>query len=48
MSMAMAVVDDACVAAEVADVVDRVFSYLFIFLIIKRRNLNRQKGWFLN
>ena len=44
----MAVVDDACVAAEIADVVDGVFSYLFIFLIIKRRNLNRQKGWFLN
>ena len=44
----MAVVDDVPVAAEIADVVDRVFSYLFIFLIIKRRNLNRQKGWFLN
>ena len=44
----MAVVDDARIATEIADVVDRVFSYLFIFLIIKRRNLNRQKGWFLN
>ena len=31
----MAAVDDAPVAAEIADVVDRVFSYLFIFLIIK-------------
>ena len=33
--MAMAAVDDAPVAAEIADVVHRVFSYSFIFLIIK-------------
>ena len=33
--MAMAAVDDDPVATEIADVVDRSFSYLFIFLIIK-------------
>ena len=31
----MTAVEDASVAAETADVVDLVFSYLFIFLIIK-------------
>ena len=31
MSMAMAAWDDAPFAAEIADVVDLVFSYLFIF-----------------
>ena len=31
MSMAMAASDDAPFAAEIADVVDLVFSYLFIF-----------------
>ena len=31
----MTAVDNAHVAAEIADVVDREFSYLFIFLIIK-------------
>ena len=35
MCMAMAAVEDAPVAEEIADVVNRVFSYLFIFLIIK-------------
>ena len=40
MSMAIAAVDDAPVAAEIADVEDRVFSYLFIFLIIKWEGLN--------
>ena len=35
MSMAMSVVDDAPVAAEIADIVDCVFRYLFIFVIIK-------------
>ena len=34
MSIAMAAVDDAPIAAEIADVVHHVFSYLFIFLII--------------
>ena len=33
--MVMAAVDDAPAVAELADVVDCVFSYLFIFLIIK-------------
>ena len=33
--MAMDAVDNAPVAAEIADVVDRVFTNLFIFLIIK-------------
>ena len=31
----MAALDDALVAAEIADVVDRAFSYSFIFVIIK-------------
>ena len=35
MCMAMGAVEDAPVAEEIADVVNRVFSYLFIFLIIK-------------
>ena len=35
MSMAMAAAGDAPIAAEIVDVVNRVFSYLFIFLIIK-------------
>ena len=35
MCMAMAAAEDAPVAEEIADVVNRVFSYLFIFLIIK-------------
>ena len=35
MNIAKAAVNDAPVAAEIADVVDRVFSYLFTFLIIK-------------
>ena len=33
--MAMAAVGDDPVVTEIADVVDRLFSYLFIFLIIK-------------
>ena len=44
MSMAMAAVDNAPVAAKIADVVDREFSYLFIFLIIKWGDPNRQRG----
>ena len=44
MSMAMTAVDDAPVAAEIADFVDRVFSYLLIFLIIKWEGPNRQGG----
>ena len=35
MNMTMTAVEDASVAAETADVVDLVFSYLFILLIIK-------------
>ena len=36
MSMTMTAVDDALVGVETADVVDCVlFSYLFIFLVIK-------------
>ena len=35
MSMAMAAVDDTPVPTEIADVVDRVFSYSFICRIIK-------------
>lgn len=38
--MAMAAVDDAPVAVEIADVGDRVCSYLFIFLIVKLGGLN--------
>ena len=40
----MAAVDKSSVAAEIADVVDREFSYLFIFLIIKWGGPNRQRG----
>ena len=40
----MAAVDNAPVAAKIADVVDREFSYLFIFLIIKWGDPNRQRG----
>ena len=35
MSMVISAVDDAPDAAEIAVAVDHVFSYLFIFLIIK-------------
>ena len=33
--MEMAAVDDDPVPTEIADIADRLFSYLFIFLIIK-------------
>ena len=42
--MAMAAVDNAPVAAEIADALEREFSYLFIFLIIKWGGPNRQRG----
>ena len=44
MSMTMTSVDVALLAAEIADVVDRVFSYLFIFLFIKWGGPNRLRG----
>ena len=37
MSVAIAAVDDASVAVEIADVVDCVFSYLFIIKFNKMR-----------
>ena len=40
----MTSVDVALLAAEIADVVDRVFSYLFIFLFIKWGGPNRLRG----
>ena len=44
MSMAMAAVDNAPIAAETADVLNCVFSYLFIFLIIKWEDLLKGKS----
>ena len=39
----MDAVDNACIAAEIADVVGRVFSYLLVFLIIKWGGPNRKR-----
>ena len=44
MSMAMAAVNNAPIAAETADVLNCVFSYLFIFLIIKWEGLLKGKS----
>ena len=40
----MAAVDNAPIAAETADFLNCVFSYLFIFLIIKREGLLKGKS----
>ena len=44
----MTTVYDARVAAEIDDVVDRVFIYLFIFVIVKWCHPNRRRKWCLN
>ena len=40
----MAALEDAPIAVEIADVVDLVISYSFIFVIIKWEAPTRQKG----